>query len=315
MIRICHGAKYWRLMHFVVVIICMFYFSSSHAANSEIDFKQLSISGKGDYVDKLVREIIRPLKKRGESAKKSINPARGLLLYGPPGNGKTEIAIRLDKLIPNAHTIFHNSPGHLSKGDTEASTVIKNSFKQASNNPSKFYIIIFDEIDTLGKRRSNKDLNRCPLEQLLISMDGNERLANVLVVGITNNPQDLDDALIRAGRLEIYVEIPFPDKNDRALFFIYFLKKGGAAYSEDIDFDGLASDLSDDYSPADIRLITEMAGRCAYEDTFKKDENDEKDILIQEGDRDPIITENHLKKACMEMDKDRKHFKRLREGW
>jgi len=154
-----------------------------------------------------------------------INHVRGMLLHGPPGTGKTLIARQLAKFLKAAEPKIVNGPEILNKYVGQAEENIRNLFAdaekefKAQGENSQLHVIIFDEIDSICKSRgSAKDstgVHDSIVNQLLSKIDGVDSLNNVLVIGMTNRIDLIDEALLRPGRLEVHVEISLPDEAGR----------------------------------------------------------------------------------------------------
>merc|ERR1719203_2589508 len=154
-----------------------------------------------------------------------INHVRGMLLHGPPGTGKTLIARQLAKFLKAAEPKIVNGPEILNKYVGAAEENIRNLFadaekeqKQQGEN-SQLHVVIFDEIDSICKSRGSKSdstgVHDSIVNQLLSKIDGVDSLNNVLVIGMTNRIDLIDEALLRPGRLEVHVEISLPDEAGR----------------------------------------------------------------------------------------------------
>lgn len=165
-----------------------------------------------DNIIEQIREVIElPLKKPELLKHLRIKPHKGILLYGPPGNGKTMIA----KAIANevkAHFITISASELISKYYGESEENLRNIFKEAKEfQPS---IIFFDEIDSIAQKRSGGETARHDskfVNQLLTLMDGMETYENVSVLASTNRPELLDVALLRPGRFDYKIEVKNPD--------------------------------------------------------------------------------------------------------
>merc|ERR1719414_892340 len=154
-----------------------------------------------------------------------IKHVRGMLLYGPPGTGKTLIARQLAKFLKAAEPKIVNGPEILNKYVGQAEENIRNLFadaekeqKQQGEN-SQLHVVIFDEIDSICKARGSKSdstgVHDSIVNQLLSKIDGVDALNNILLIGMTNRKDLIDDALLRPGRLELHVEISLPDEEGR----------------------------------------------------------------------------------------------------
>eukprot|EP00419_Tripos_fusus_P004649 CAMPEP_0172674052 /NCGR_PEP_ID=MMETSP1074-20121228/12523_1 /TAXON_ID=2916 /ORGANISM="Ceratium fusus, Strain PA161109" /LENGTH=731 /DNA_ID=CAMNT_0013491435 /DNA_START=37 /DNA_END=2232 /DNA_ORIENTATION=- len=154
-----------------------------------------------------------------------IHHVRGMLLHGPPGTGKTLIARQLAKFLKAAEPKIVNGPEILNKYVGQAEENIRALFadaereeKQQGEN-SQLHVVIFDEIDSICKTRGSKNdgtgVHDSIVNQLLSKIDGVDSLNNILLIGMTNRIDLIDEALLRPGRLEVHVEISLPDENGR----------------------------------------------------------------------------------------------------
>ncbi|GMR35611.1 hypothetical protein PMAYCL1PPCAC_05806, partial [Pristionchus mayeri] len=150
---------------------------------------------------------------------------RGILLYGPPGTGKTLMARQIGKMLNAREPKIVNGPQILDKYVGESEANIRKLFADAEEEQrrcganSGLHIIIFDEIDAICKQRGSmagsSSVHDTVVNQLLSKMDGVEQLNNILVIGMTNRRDMIDEALLRPGRLEVQVEINLPDEAGR----------------------------------------------------------------------------------------------------
>lgn len=155
-----------------------------------------------------------------------INQVRGMLLHGPPGTGKTLIARQLAKFLKAAEPKIVNGPEVLNKYVGQSEENIRLLFadaekeqKQQGEN-SQLHIVIFDEIDAICKTRGSAGggsagVGDSVVNQLLSKIDGVDALNNILLIGMTNRNDLMDEALLRPGRLEVHVEISLPDEEGR----------------------------------------------------------------------------------------------------
>jgi len=154
-----------------------------------------------------------------------INHVRGMLLYGPPGTGKTLIARQFAKFLKAAEPKIVNGPELLNKYVGQGEENIRNLFadaereyKQQGDN-SQLHVIICDEFDSMCKSRGTASdstgTNDSMVNQLLSKIDGVDSLNNILLIGMTNRIDLIDEAVLRPGRLEVHVEINLPDENGR----------------------------------------------------------------------------------------------------
>jgi len=205
---------------------------------------------------KAMREIVElPLKHPELFVRLGIEPHSGILLYGPPGCGKTLLA----KVIASeseANMFPINGPEIMNKyyGETEAK--LRDIFKEAKDNSPS--IIFIDEIDAIAPKREEAygDVEKRVVAQLLALMDGLTDRGNVIVLGATNRPESVDPALRRPGRFDREFEISVPNEDGR--LEILLIHTRGMPINDDIDLKNLASELHG-YTGADIKSLCREA--------------------------------------------------------
>jgi transitional endoplasmic reticulum ATPase len=216
--------------------------------------------------------------------KAGIKPAKGILLYGIPGGGKTLIA----KAIANecgANFISVKGPEIRSKWFGESEERIRGIFARAREVAP--CVIFFDEIDAAAPERG-RDVSGTGdpiVNQLLTEMDGIEQVEGVFVLGATNRVELLDRALLRPGRFDYQIEVPLPNDADRAKIFQIHLKN--KPLDEKINLSQLVN-LAKDFSGAEIAEACRQAALAAMRE------------VGFEADR-IIINMTHLKLAIEEV--------------
>ncbi|EDQ87970.1 uncharacterized protein MONBRDRAFT_21577 [Monosiga brevicollis MX1] len=206
--------------------------------------------------------------------KLGIQHVKGILLYGPPGTGKTLMARKIGQMLEGREPKIVNGPEVLSKYVGEAEANIRALFEDAETEykqkgeMSSLHIIIFDEIDAICKTRGTVNngtgVNDSIVNQLLSKIDGVDSLNNILLIGMTNRPDMIDDALTRPGRLELKLEISLPDENGRLQIFQIHTKQmhDNDMLGADVDLKELAA-MAKNYSGAEIAGVCRSAASYA----------------------------------------------------
>ncbi len=213
-----------------------------------------------------VREAVEdPLLKPELFRKVGIDPPKGVLLIGPPGTGKTLLA----KAVANStKATFIRLVGSelVQKYIGEGARLVRELFELAKEKAPS--VVFIDEIDSIGAKRlevatsGDREVQRT-LMQLLAELDGFNPLADVRIIGATNRPDILDEALLRPGRFDRVIDIPMP--NHEARLQILRIHTGRMNLGGDIDFDSLAT-RTDGATGADIKAICTEAGMFAIRD-------------------------------------------------
>jgi transitional endoplasmic reticulum ATPase len=218
-----------------------------------------------------------------------LQPPRGILLYGPPGNGKT-LLVKALASQSNLNFISVKGPELLSKYVGESEQGVRELFARARHAAP--CIVFLDEIDALAPKRGFD--GRSPVTdrvvcQLLTELDGIEALKDVWVIAATNRPDMLDDALLRPGRLDFRLEVPRPDRVSRAAILAVHLRK--KPIDDRVDLSVL-SDLTEGLSAAEVRFVCDRAALNAIRRVFPATSGGLVDIgalLIEQRDFDDAL--------------------------
>lgn len=217
--------------------------------------------GGYDDVKREIREYIElPLKHRDLAKKYGLRLPKGILLFGPPGCGKS-LMMRALANEAKINFIYVNVSDIMSKWYGESESRLRELFANARKNAP--CILFFDEIDTIGvKRESHTGDSVTPrlLSLMLSEIDGLQSEEGVIIVGSTNVPHLLDKALLRAGRFDKLIYIGVPDKKSRKEIFQIHCK--GKPIAEDVDFDKLA-EMTERFTGADIANVCQEVARLA----------------------------------------------------
>lgn len=210
-----------------------------------------------------IREMIElPLRHPTLFKTLGVKPPRGVLLYGPPGSGKTLIA----RAVANETGAFFfliNGPEIMSKMAGESESNLRKAFEEAEKNAPA--IIFIDEIDSIAPKRekTNGEVERRIVSQMLTLMDGLKQRASVVVIGATNRPNAIDPALRRFGRFDREIDIGVPDENGR--LEVFRIHTRNMKLDDDVDPEAIARETHG-FVGADIAaLCTEAAMQCIRE--------------------------------------------------
>ncbi len=224
------------------------------------------VGGYEDVKDELRNAIMMPLEKKELAYTYGIRPPAGILLFGPPGTGKTMLMRALAKEL-KYNFIEVRSSQIMSQWVGESEKNVSEVFANARKNAPT--VLFFDEIDSIARKRSSMVegtdvVGPRVLSELLQQIDGAHKgKGMVMVIGATNLPNELDPALLRPGRLDKIIYMHLPDPEARRAILGVHLKRLPVA--EDVDLDALTR-KTDRYSGADLKnLVNEAKGMAARE--------------------------------------------------
>ena len=208
--------------------------------------------------------------------KLGIQHVKGILLFGPPGTGKTLIARQIGKMLNAREPKVINGPEVLNKYVGQSEENIRKLFADAEKeykekgDESGLHIIIFDELDAVCKQRGSgagggTGVGDSVVNQLLSKLDGVDQLNNILLIGMTNRMDMIDDALLRPGRLEVHMEISLPDEHGRSQILKIHTQKmrENNVMDRDVDLAELAH-LTKNFSGAEINGLVKSATSFAF---------------------------------------------------
>lgn len=240
------------------------------------NFEEMGIGGLDKEFELIFRQTFAS---RLISAKKmnalGLHHVKGILLHGPPGTGKTLIARQIAKCLHVAEPKVVNGPEVFSKFVGETESNVRDLFKEAEDDQaqngddSKLHIIIFDEFDAICRPRgtlsNSTGVHDTVVNQLLSKIDGVHSLNNILIIGMTNRKDMIDEAVLRQGRLEMHVEIGLPDEFGRVQILNIHTSKMRAcgALGQDVDIPGLAVKTKN-YTGAEIEALVRRAASFAF---------------------------------------------------
>lgn len=236
------------------------------------NFSQMGIGGLDDEFAILFRRAFASRVFPPKVAERlRIQHVKGMLLYGPPGTGKTLIARQIGKVLNAKEPKVINGPEVLNKYVGQSEENIRKIFADAEKeykergDESDLHVIIFDELDAVCKQRGSgvgggTGVGDSIVNQLLTKLDGVDQLNNILLIGMTNRKDMIDDALLRPGRLELQLEISLPDEFGRVqILNIHTSKmKENGVLGDDVNIEEIAK-LTKNFSGAEIAGLVRSA--------------------------------------------------------
>lgn len=208
--------------------------------------------------------------------KLGIQHVKGMVLYGPPGTGKTLLARQIGKMLNAREPKIVNGPEVFNKYVGGSEENVRKLFadaeaeQKAKGDESQLHIIILDELDAMVRQRGSGGAGATSagdnvVNTLLAKLDGVEQLNNILVIGMTNRLDMIDEALLRPGRLEVHVEVSLPDEfGRRQILNIHTSKmRTNGVMDSDVNIDELAA-LTKNFSGAEIAGLIKSATSFAF---------------------------------------------------
>ncbi|KAG2193738.1 hypothetical protein INT46_011349 [Mucor plumbeus] len=242
----------------------------------DFQFEDLGIGGLDDEFNAIFRRAFASrIFPPALVEKLGVQHVKGILLYGPPGTGKTLMARQIGKMLNAKEPKIVSGPEVLSKFVGQSEENVRKLFADAEEEyrskgeESGLHIIIFDELDAICKSRGSRSgdtgVGDSVVNQLLAKMDGVEQLNNILIIGMTNRKDMIDEALLRPGRLEVHMEIGLPDEKGRLQILKIHTSKmrTNDVLENDVNLDDLA-ELTKNYSGAEISGVVKAASSYAF---------------------------------------------------
>ncbi|KAL3916948.1 MAG: hypothetical protein SGILL_004942 [Bacillariaceae sp.] len=250
---------------------------ASNLFTGDFDFEKLGIGGLDSEFNKIFRRAFASRIWPSHIIQQmGINHVRGMLLFGPPGCGKTLIARQIGKALNAREPKIVNGPEILNKFVGGSEEKIRELFAEAEKEQlemgdnSMLHIVIMDEMDAICKQRGTvKDgtgVSDSVVNQLLSKIDGVDSLNNILLIGMTNRKDMIDDALLRPGRLEVHVEIGLPDTKGRLQILNIHtrnMKKANRITPEAVEKMPLLAEKAKNFSGAELEGLVKAASSYA----------------------------------------------------
>ncbi|HEX2039918.1 MAG TPA: proteasome ATPase [Acidimicrobiales bacterium] len=272
------------------------------------DISYEDVGGLDDQIEAIVDAVELPFVHREKFGEYELPPPKGILLYGPPGCGKTLIAKAVANSLAkkvaevtgnaNAKSYFLNikGPELLNKYVGETERQIRLVFQRAREKSEEGMpvIVFFDEMDSLFRTRGtgiSSDMESTIVPQLLAEIDGVETLKNVIVIGASNREDLIDPAILRPGRLDVKIKVERPDAEAAAQIFSRYLKP-------DLPLDADEVQSLGGGDPA--KAVQAMIERTVEEMYATTDENRFIEVTYQHGDKEVMFFKDFASGAMIE---------------
>jgi len=221
------------------------------------------VGGNKKVIEELALSVFLNLDYPDIYRNRGINPTKGILMYGPPGCGKTLIARSVAQMV-KAKFFSIKGPEMFSEFVGRGEGELRKIFSEARKCDKS--VIFIDELDALAPNRDSPSISGAAVTMvntLLNCMDGIDDNSNILVLGATNRPQAIDPAIRRPGRFDVEFEVPYPNHDDRKDILHKIIKRiekhSDNNHSIEIDYNKWA-DNTEGFSGADLNSLCERAG-------------------------------------------------------
>jgi len=242
---------------------------------TNLDPEKLGIGGLDkEFLDIVRRTLVSRMFPPSFIQKLGIQHVKGIILYGPPGTGKTLMARVISKMLNGQEPVVKSGPELFNKyvGQTEEN--IRKLFQPAIDDyeqrgeDADLHVVVIDEIDALCKQRGSRGdgtgVGDSAVNQLLAILDGVNAVNNILLIGMTNRLDMIDEALLRPGRMEVHVEVGLPDEHGRLQILRIHTKSMSEAkiLAPDVDVEALAK-RTKNYTGSEIAGVVKAAASYA----------------------------------------------------
>jgi transitional endoplasmic reticulum ATPase len=246
------------------------------------------IGGLNEEIRRIREMVELPLRHPEIFQRLGIDPPKGVLIHGPPGCGKTLLA-RAVANESDANFYAINGPEIMSKFYGESEGRLRKMFEDAEKNAPS--ILFIDELDAIAPKRSEVtgEVERRVVAQLLASMDGLKSRGHVIVIGATNRPDAIDEALRRPGRFDREIEIATPSREGR--LEIIQIHTRGMPLTEDVNLQKV-SEITHGYTGADLEALSREAAMKALRRYLPKIDLEQKRIPHEVLDQMVVTTED-----------------------
>ena len=265
-----------------------------------LDLSSLGIGGLNREFQEMFRRAFVSRMQQEVAKKMGIKHTKGILLYGPPGCGKTLLARELGKLLNCEEPKIVSGPELLNSYVGKSEENVRNLFAEAMADTSgnKLYLIICDEFDALckqrGSNRGDAGVGDNVVNQFLTMIDGPKQLNNILLICMTNRKDLIDDAILRAGRIDVHIEIQLPDQAGREeILTIHTKDMATNKYLHGTVNIGDLASMTKNYTGAELAGLVKNASSFA----LSREVNVENGKIIQAKKIHPIVTMDDFVRA------------------
>lgn len=266
-----------------------------------LNLQELGIGGLDKEFQVMFRRAFVSRMQKDVAKKMGIKHTKGILLYGPPGCGKTLLARELGKLLNCEEPIIVSGPELLAGLVGKSEENVRNLFANAMADKSetKLHLIILDEFDALvkqrGSNRGDTGVGDNIVNQFLAMIDGPKQLNNILLICMTNRKDLIDEAILRAGRIEVHIEIQLPDQAGREEILMIHTREAmkNKYLDPGVNIQELAA-LTKNYTGAELEGLVKAASQFALTREVDLDDKTGKQVK-------PLVTADDFKQALNEL--------------
>ena len=272
--------------------------------NQKIKLSDLGVGGLNDEFETIFRRAFASRSISKQMVEKfGICHVKGILLHGPLVCGKTLLARTIGKILNCVEPKIVAGPSLLDKYIGESEANVRKLFEDAVNdkNENNLHLIICDEFDSIAGQRGTKSgdsgVSDRVVNALLAAIDGPNQLNNILLICMSNRIDLIDDAILRAGRLEVHIEITLPDEKGRHEILNIHTRKirENELISPDVEIKNLAH-ITINYTGAEIESLVKIASGYAIRREITVDGHDDNKKNIK-----PMVTVNDFELALTEI--------------
>lgn len=268
----------------------------SEAAVKIPDMTLNDVGGYKDIVEKFLEFVENPIKHQDLHLQFGLRPSKGVLLYGPPGCGKTQLVHAVANQC-KMKLLLIKGPELLSQEYGKSESNVRDAFNKAKSEAP--CMLLFDEFESIGGKRrtitgASGGTDDRVVNQILTEIDDIKPKDSVFIIGTTNRPETVDAAILRRGRIDKLIYLPVPDEVSRLAIFRQALKD--VPVSKEINLEFLATSTNG-FTAADVTGVCQNACAAAVKECIKRQEDSQKDKDPKMVEPVSCVEKHHFEEA------------------